>query len=154
VWGSLRVWAARDGAAEPFGFEQFQQRCVRTVMHRRAAAWSATGSVLALGLVSLMAVLTQPPAQPWVARDVASMAAEHGAARGFDLAAEEPALVDLDQFDLTAGLEDHIALLDDALSAARVRAVPAERLRQMESAREQLSASLQQVSYAQSMLSL
>jgi Tfp pilus assembly protein PilN len=62
--------------------------------------------------------------------------------------------VNLDQFDLTTELEDHIALLDAELSAARVQAAPAQQLRQMESTREQLTQSLQRVSYAHSLLNL
>jgi hypothetical protein len=65
-----------------------------------------------------------------------------------------PALVNMGQFDITSTLEDHIALLDAELSAARVGKVPEVQLRPMESAREQLSASLQRVSYAHALLSL
>jgi hypothetical protein len=66
----------------------------------------------------------------------------------------QPALVDLGQFEITSALEDHIALLDAQISAARVYAAPPERLRQMESTRAQLNESLQRVSYAQALLSL
>jgi hypothetical protein len=45
-------------------------------------------------------------------------------------------------------------LLDAEISAAQVHAVPAEKLRQMESTRQQLNDSLQRVSYAQSLLNL
>jgi hypothetical protein len=62
--------------------------------------------------------------------------------------------VNLDQFDLTTELEEHIAVLDAELSVARVEAAPAEQLRQLESTREQLNDSLQRVSYAHSLLNL
>ena len=51
-------------------------------------------------------------------------------------------------------LEDRIALLDAELSAARVRQAPAEQLRRVEGARQQMNESLQRVSYAHALLSL
>ena len=68
--------------------------------------------------------------------------------------AQLPALVNLDRFDVTTELEEHIAVLDAELSAARVGTAPAEDLRELESARKQLNQSLQRVSYAHSLLSL
>ncbi len=65
----------------------------------------------------------------------------------------EPAVVDVGRFEVTSELEDHIALLDAQISAARIYATPPERLRQMESTRAQLNESLQRVSYAQTLLS-
>ena len=62
--------------------------------------------------------------------------------------------MNLDQFDVTTELQDHIALLDSQLSAARVETASVERLRQLEATREQLNSSLQRVSYAHSLLNL
>jgi hypothetical protein len=53
---------------------------------------------------------------------------------------------------MTSELEDHIALLDAQISAARVYAAPPEQLRQLEYTRSQLNDSLQRVSYAQTLL--
>ena len=114
-------------------------------MRRRNSWLGAAGSIAALGVVSIMALVTQAPAQLQV---VASTPSD----RAVPEAAELPALVNLDQFDLTTELEDHIAVLDAELSIARVEAVPAEQLRQLESTRQQLNDSLQRVSYAHSLL--
>jgi hypothetical protein len=149
---ALQALAERSESAAPYGFEQFEQRSTRTAARRHAGVWSATGSALVLAVVSLVAVVTQAPPQPVVADSAVPVMRE--LASDFAAATDAPALVDLGQLDVTAELEDHIALLDDALSAARLHAMPAERVRQMESTRAQLNESLQQVSYAQSMLSL
>ena len=133
----------------PTPFEQFEQRRVRKAARRRTAIWSTAGAVLVLGLVSVLALVTQGPAQRFEPGSTATMAAISQSD-----ASAASALVDMGQFDVTAELEDHIALLDAELSAARVHALPAEQLRRLESTRAQLSASLQQVSYAHSLLSL
>lgn len=148
---SLRSLAARGAPVAPFGFEAFEQRCAVVAARRRVTIWSATGSIAVLGVVSMVALLTQAP-QPLVA----AAAAAHSQAQVMTGVRfiEAPALVDLDQFDLTAALEDHIAVLDDQLSAARVQAVPSEQLQQLESTRAQLNDSLQRVSYAHSLMSL
>jgi hypothetical protein len=144
----LNALAQQGAGASPWSFEEFEQRQARAVSRRRAAAWSAVGSVAALGLVVAMAVVTQRP-QHLV---VAQLPSVVGTAVADD--AYAPALVNLDQFDVTSELEEHIALLDAELSAARVYAVPAERLQQLEYTREQLSTSLQRVSYAHSLMNL
>lgn len=148
VQEGLRVLAARQVQQAPWSYEQFEQRRSRAAVRRRAAVWSAALSVAALALVSGVALLTQPDDPAYVVATLAERPlAEH----------EErqlPALVDMAQFDVTSTLEDHIALLDAELSAARVRQVPEAQLQPMESAREQLSASLQRVSYAHALLNL
>jgi hypothetical protein len=142
---NLRALASSDAPAAPFGFEAFEQRRVMAASRRRATAVSAAGAVFALAFVSVMALVTQrPPQQP----DVPPQAVVAPAAQ------DMPALVNLDQFDVTTELEEHIAVLDAELSVARVKAVPAEQLRQLESTRAQLRDSLQRVSYAHSLLSL
>jgi len=102
-----------------------------------------------LALVSGVALLTQPD-------DAVYIVSAPSRAVQTDAEAEPqlPALVDMAQFDVTSTLEDHIALLDAELSAARVQQVPDAQLRPIESAREQLSASLQRVSYAHALLNL
>jgi hypothetical protein len=143
---NLRALAARDTPAAPFGFEAFERRRTMTVVRRRATIVSATGSVAALAFVSIMALITQAPPRLQLAEAVPQVVS----ARDDEL----PALVNLDQFDVTTELEEHIAVLDAELSAARVEAAPAEQLRQLESTRTQLNQSLQRVSYAHSLLSL
>jgi hypothetical protein len=149
---NLRALAASDAASAPFGFEAFEQRRAMVAVRRRATMVSAAGSIAALAFVSIMAfVMQQPPELPAV------NTLPPQAIPGFQVrpAGEElPALVNLDQFDVTTELQDHIAVLDAELSAARVEAASAERLRQLESTRAQLNQSLQRVSYAHSLLSL
>lgn len=143
---NLRALAARDVTVAPFGFEVFERRRAMGAVRRRATMVSAAGSIAALAFVSVMALVTQGPQQLRVTEVVPQ----------FLPAPEDelPALVNLDQFDVTAELEEHIAVLDAELSAARVEAAPAEQLRQLESTRTQLNQSLQRVSYAHSLLSL
>jgi hypothetical protein len=143
---NLRALAATDASAAPFGFEAFERRRTMAAVRRRATIVSAAGSVAALAFVSVMALVTQTPQQLQLAEAVPlSVSAPEE---------ELPALVNLDQFDVTTELEEHIAVLDAELSAARVEAAPAEQLRQLESTRTQLNQSLQRVSYAHSLLSL
>jgi hypothetical protein len=144
----LRALAAR-GCTAPFDFEAFERRRAVAAVRRRTAVLGAAGSIAALGLVSLVAWVTQSPQQLRMA-DVTLLAQP---AIGADFNAA-PALIDLDQFDVTAELEDHIAVLDAELSVARVRAAPADELQRLEATRAQLNESLQRVSYAHSLLSL
>ena len=143
---SLRTLAATDIPAVPFGFEQFERRRALAAVRRRTTFLGAAGSIAALGVVSIMALVTQLP-QPQVVVAPPEQAAPAETA-------QLPALVNLDQLDVTTALEEHIALLDAELSVARVQAAPAQQLRQMESAREQLNQSLRRVSYAHSLLEL
>jgi hypothetical protein len=145
---NLRTLADMDVPAAPFGFEQFERRRALATVRRRTTLLSAAGSMATLGVVSIMALVTQGPPQFQEAGSRPVLAAPTPEY------ADLPALVNLDQFDLTTELEDHIALLDAELSAARVQAAPAQQLRQMESTREQLTQSLQRVSYAHSLLNL
>lgn len=147
---------ATVAAAAPFGFEELERRCAMRARRQRRAAWGAAASVAFLGLVSLAAVLTQPPA-PQTGLQLAQavpVAQVPGRAAPAERTAPPPALVDLWQFDLTSELEDHIAVLDAELSAARTGAASGERVRQMERTREQLHDSLQRVAYAHDLLDL
>jgi uncharacterized small protein (DUF1192 family) len=144
----LRALAEADAAAPPFGFEEFERRRVAALRRRRATGLSVAASVAVLGVVSLSALLTQAPEPVTLLTEPAATAAASNTRY------ELPALVDLDQFEVTSELEDRIALLDAEISAARVQAVPVEQLRQMEVTRAQMNDSLQRVSYAHSLLSL
>jgi hypothetical protein len=146
---NLRALAATDVPVAPFGFDAFERRRAMAMVRRRATIVSAAGSVAALAFVSMMALVTQAPQpQPQLQAAVPQVGSASTPV------GEMPALVNLDQFDVTAELEEHIAVLDAELSAARVEAAPAEQLRQLESTRTQLNRSLQRVSYAHSLLSL
>jgi hypothetical protein len=145
---SLRDLAATDSVEPPYGYEEFEHRRVAAVQRHRTGVWSVAASVAVLGLVASLALVTQ--VQNPVAR-LSGAAAGHGTATVVE-APYQPALVDVGQFEVTSELEDHIALLDAQISAARVYQASPERLRQMEAAREQLNDSLQRVSYAQTLL--
>jgi hypothetical protein len=151
VQDGLRDLAARQDAA-PFSFEMFEQHRARATARRRAALWGSALSVAVLAMVGLIALVTQPR----VSREALLVVApESTFAPQVELAPiEQPALVDMSQFDVTSELEDHIALLDAELSAARVQRLPTEQLRRIESTREQMNESLQRVSYAHALLSL
>ncbi len=144
----LRALGARTDEP-PFGFAEFEHRRAALAQRRRVTTWSTVAAVGVLGLVSLLAVITRIP--PPATAVAPSVLAQSASTAGAD---EPPALVDLSQFEITSELEDHIALLDAQISAARVYAQPAERLQQLEATREQLNASLQRVSYAHSLMSL
>lgn len=144
----LRRLSDAKPAAPPFGFEEFERRRAIAQGRQRATVWSIAASVAVLGLVGLLALMTQPelPAAVVFTGPAAELPQPE--------TPYQPALVDLAQFDITSALEDHIALLDAQISAAHVYAAPPERLRQMESTRAELTESLQRVSYAQALLSL
>jgi len=152
VQDGLRSLAGQDVQA-PFGFEVFEQRRANAVSRRRAAMWGSALSASMLALVGILALVTQPQ----VDRDSVMAAVEAQdliALPHAERRVESPALVDMSRFELTSELEDRIALLDAELSAARVERVPAEQLRRIEGAREQINDSLQRVSYAHALLSL
>ena len=145
----LRRLSETTPIGPPFGFEEFERRRATTQGRQRATVWSVAASVAVLGLVGVVALMTQPqlPAAVVVTSPVVAAVPQPPGPH-------QPALVDLGQFDVTSVLEEHIALLDAQISAARVYAAPPERVRQMESTRAQLNESLQRVSYAQTLLSL
>jgi hypothetical protein len=144
----LRALAAAAGTA-PFGFEEFERRRAQHRHRARAAGWSATAAIGVLAIVPVVAVLTQPEPAAHVIGPVAGEVTPVA-----DVFRRPPALVDMSRFALTSELEDHIALLDAEISAARLRPVPREQLRSMETAREQLNDSLQRVNYAHALLDL
>jgi hypothetical protein len=144
----LHELAGADDAAAPYGFEEFQRRRTAAERRRGATVWSIAAAVGVLGMVGLVALLTQ---RPEAAAVLAGASPVHAAAARA-ATPYQPALVDMGQFAVTSELEDHIALLDEQISAARVYAAPPEQLRQLEYTRRQLNDSLQRVSYAQTLL--
>lgn len=148
---SLRQLAARDGASAPYGYDEFDLRQQYAARQRRLTRWSIAASLAVLGLIPAIAVLTQgPEPEAWLTAPAAASAAAIRVEDGPRM----PALVDLSHFEVTSELEDHIAMLDAELSAARVNAAPPEELRRLEATREQLNESLQRVNYAHSLLAL
>jgi hypothetical protein len=140
---------ALPAADAPFDFAELERRRA-VVRHRaRAAGWSATAAIGVLAVVPVVAVLTQ--AEP-AAMVIATPGAETRPVA--DVFLQRPALVDMDRFTVTSELEDHIALLDAEISAARLRPVPGEQLQRMESTRARLNDSLQRVTYAHALLDL
>jgi hypothetical protein len=136
-------------AEPPFGFEEFERRRAQ-VRHRvRAAGWSATAAIGVLAIVPVLAVITQP--EP-AARIIAAPASQ--VVPLADVFSQPPALVDMGRFAITSELEDHIAVLDAEITAARLTPVSREQIRRMETAREELNDSLQRVNYAHALLDL
>jgi hypothetical protein len=144
----LSALAGPVGAA-PFGFEEFERRRAQARHRTRVAGWGAAPAIGVLTLEPVLAWVTQPdPAARVIARPAASVTPVA------EVFARPPALVDMDRFAMTSELEDHIAVLDAQISAARLQPVAAEDLRRMESTREQLNDSLQRVAYAHALLDL
>ncbi|HUG73766.1 MAG TPA: hypothetical protein VMK82_10100 [Steroidobacteraceae bacterium] len=139
----------RPAAGAPFDFDEFERRRVQARHRGRLASWSATAAIGVLTLVPVVAVLTQPDPDAQVIRPGAA-----NVRTAAEVLARPPALVDLDRFAMTSELEDHIALLDAQISAARLQSRAVEELRRMESTRAQLNDSLQQVAYAHALLDL
>jgi hypothetical protein len=143
----LRDLAAGDAMEPPYAFEEFECRRAASEYRRRTVARGVAAAVGVIALVALLALVTQsrgPVAE-------LSVAAAPGPADTAEMP-YQPALVDVGQFEVTSELEDHIALLDAEISAARVYSASPERLRQLESTRAQLNDSLQRVSFAQRLL--
>jgi hypothetical protein len=133
----------------PFGFDEFERRRAQVRHRTRAAGWSATAAIGVLAIVPVVAVVTQPaPA----ARVIAAPASELVPVA--EVFRQPPALVDMGRFVVTSELEDHIAMLDAGISAARLSPVSGEEIRRMEAAREQISDSLRSVNYAHALLEL
>jgi len=157
-------------AARPYDWHEFQRRA-RAVP--AAAAHVAGLRALATVIVTTLAVLAaairfgagpHPPHPP----GEAVMADEAAPAAGGDLsrAAEredraarywlerlprEPALVHVGTRAAVETLEDHIAQVDDLLTAERAGSAPAERLQLLQQERAQLVNSLVRVRYAETL---
>ena len=144
----LQQLAGAQHHAMPYDFAEFQRRSTAAERRRGATMWSVATLLGVLGTVALIALMTQKPASQALLVDTAPAKAKPVR----KVVHSQPALVDMGQFALTSELEDHIALLDEQISVARVYAAPPEQLRQLEYTRKQLNESLQRVSYAQNLL--
>ena len=145
---NLHELAVAAQHAPPFDFEEFERRRAARERRQRTTAWGVAASLGVLGLVALLALVTQQP-EPAAIVAGAPLTGEQAARPEMPF---QPALVDVDQFAVTSELEDHIALLDAEISAARVYQAPPERIAQLESTRAELNDSLLRVSYAQTLL--
>lgn len=144
----LRALATPEAGA-PFGFGEFERRRAQARHRARAAGWSATAAIGVLAVVPVVAVLTQPGPAAIVTGPSADAVTPVA-----DDFLQPPALVDMERFALTSELEDHIALLDAEISAARLRPLPDAELRRLETTRARLNDSLQRVAYAHALLDL
>lgn len=158
-----------DAAGGPYGWREFQRRAQAAPA---AAARVASLRALAATIVVTVAVLAtairfgpgarlpHPPAAA-VTVDKGAPAATGDASRAEreDLAARywlermprEPVLVRVGTRAAVETLEDHIAQVDDLLTAGRAGSAPAERLQVLQRERAQLVSSLVQVRYAETL---
>lgn len=144
----IRVLAAGQ-VAPPYRFEQFEQRRAVARRRRRTAGWTAVTALGVLGIVPVLALLTQPQPDTRVIAPPASQITPLA-----DVFRQPPALVDMERFAITSELEDYIALLDAQISAARLTPVPGEELRRLERTRAALDDSLRRVARAHELLDL
>jgi hypothetical protein len=156
-------------ASQPYDFDEFERR-----RHAASARPRGDGRALAAAVVIAVAVCaaairlvgtaTRPAAPPAVAANGSAAAAgstrsEIVAARAADASAEswlaslptEPAVVRVGTRAAVATLEDHIAQVDDLLSAGRVAQATPARLLALQQERAQLVSSLVQVRYAETL---
>jgi hypothetical protein len=159
--------ALPDDTARPYDFSEFQRRA-RTAP--AGAARLAGARALAAAVVIALAVLAaairfgagpQPvhPPVPAVAADNGAPAATRAPAERADSAAQqwlerlprEPAVVRVGTRAAVETLEDHIAEVDDLLSAERAGSASAARLSALQQDRSQLVNSLVQVRYAETL---
>ena len=157
-----------DDAARPYDWREFQRRARATPA---AAARVAGLKALAAAIVIALAVLAtairfgatprpQPPAAA-VTADKGTPAAgdasrvserEDSAAQYWlERLPREPALVQVGTRAAVETLEDHIAQVDDLLTAGRAGSAPAERLQVLQQERAQLVNSLVRVRYAETL---
>jgi hypothetical protein len=155
--------------ARPYDWREFQRRAqAAPAAAARVAGLRALAAVMVIALAILATAIrlgagprpTHPPA--------ASSTADHGAtavrgdasrAEREDTAARywlerlprEPALVRVGTRAAVETLEDHIAQVDDLLTAERAGSAPAENVRVLQQERAQLVNSLVQVRYAETL---
>lgn len=154
-------------AAPPFGWEEFRRRSQpppTRAAHRVGAPALAAALVLAVALCALAIRVAGPPRHPHSAAPEAvqygvaalpsrepPVADETSAERYLDSLPREPALVRVGTRAAVETLEDHIAQVDDLVSAARAGRAPPARLQALLDDRTQLVSSLVQVRYAESL---
>ncbi len=159
--------ALPDDTARPYDFSEFQRRARGAPAGAaRLAGARALAAAIVIALAGLAAAIRldtglRParPAAPAVAADNGATAATRAPAERADAAAQqwlerlprEPAVVRVGTRAAVETLEDHIAEVDDLLSAERAGSAPAARLRALQQDRAQLVNSLAQVRYAETL---
>ena len=158
-----------DDTARPYDWREFQRRAqAAPAAAARVAGLRALAAVIVIALAILATAIrlgagprpTHPPAASSTA-DNGATAARGDASRAEreDTAARywlerlprEPALVRVGTRAAVETLEDHIAQVDDLLTAERAGSAPAERVRVLQQERAQLVNSLVQVRYAETL---
>lgn len=158
-----------DAAARPYDWREFQRRArTAPTVAARVAGLRALAAAIVIALALLATAIRlgagpRPPHPPVAAvtADNAAMAAGSDASRAErdDAAARywleslprEPALVRVGTRAAVESLEDHIAQVDDLLTAERAGSAPADRVRVLQQERVQLVNSLVQVRYAETL---
>lgn len=154
-----------DETLRPYDWSEFRRRAAA---RRDLTARIADGRVVAAGVVIAVAVCaaairwvesgprpTPPPIAAATPAAPAAPVAPHGeeadAERWLASLPREPAVVHVGTRAAVATLEDHIALVDDLLSAQRVERAPPTRLLALQHERTELLSSLAQVRYAETL---
>ena len=157
-----------DDTAQPYDWREFQRRAqAAPAAAARVAGMRALAVVIVIGL-AIVATAIRLSAGPRPAHAPAAVTADSGATDGSgdasrvereDSAARywlermppEPALVRVGNRAAVETLEDHIAQVDDLLTAERAGSAPAERVRALQQERAKLVNSLVQVRYAETL---
>lgn len=157
-----------DEAAPPYGYHEFERRALARVHGARSHAGArrlALAAVVLLGGLVVLLRLGAPSAvlSPGVGRAAASLAPgpdrDDAPPSARAVAAErwlaslpsEPAVVRVGTRAAVMGLEDHIAQVDDLLTAARGAGNETGRVRALQEERARLVGTLVQVRYAQTL---
>jgi hypothetical protein len=159
-----------DDAARPYDWHEYQRRAqAAPAAAARIAHLRAFAAVIVIALAALATAIrfgasphpAHPPAAavvpdraaPSAGGDVSQAAARENTAAQYWLERlpREPALVHVGTRAAVETLEDHIAQVDDLLSAERAGSAPAERLQVLQRERVQLVNSLVQVRYAETL---
>jgi len=159
-----------DAAARPYDWHEFQRRArAAPAATARVTDLRALAAVIVIALAVLATAIRfgaspyppRPPAAAVMADEAvpaaggdASRAAERGdtaAQYWLERLPREPALVHVGTRAAVETLEDHLAQVDDLLTAERAGSAPSERLRLLQRERVQLVNSLAQVRYAETL---
>jgi hypothetical protein len=158
-----------DDTARPYDWREFQRRAqAAPAAAARVAGLRALAAVIVIALAILATAIRLGAGPRPTHAPAASLAADNGAtaARGDASRAEredtaarywlerlprEPALVRVGTRAAVETLEDHIAQVDDLLTAERAGSAPADRVRVLQQERAQLVNSLVQVRYAETL---
>jgi hypothetical protein len=158
-----------DDSARPYDWREFQRRAqAAPAAAARVSRLRALAAVIVIALAILATAIrlgagprpTHPPAASLTADNGATAAGgDASRAEREDTAARywlerlprEPALVHVGTRAAVETLEDHIAQVDDLLTAERAGSAPAERVRVLQQERAQLVNSLVQVRYAETL---